>query len=152
MIRSAAIDSLPVLMDIEHRCFLRDQFSEALYTGFLLRPDCEVYLYHLAGKQPIGSMVLLFPAEMAACHVISVAVLPEHQGHGFGRELMAWAEARALAKQCRQLQLEVRRNNRRARAIYEALDYKRIRVLKDYYGKGVDGILYIKALPECPAL
>ncbi len=148
MIRSAAIDNLPMLMDIEHRCFLRDQFSEALYTGFLLRPDCEVFLC-LAGETPLGSMVLLFPAELDACHVISVAVVPEHQGHGFGRELMAWAEARALAKRCRQLQLEVRKNNRRARAIYEALDYRKIRVLKDYYGKGVDGILYVKSLPEC---
>ena len=84
--------------------------------------------------------------------MISVAVVPEHQGRGFGRELMAWAEERALAKRCRQLQLEVRKNNRRARAIYEALDYRKIRVLKDYYGKGVDGILYVKPLPESPAL
>ncbi len=114
MIRSAAIDSPPVLMDIEHRCFLRDQFSEALYTGFPLRPDCEVSVPpgRKAAHRFDGAPL---PREMAACHVISVAVLPEHQGHGFGRELMAWAEARALAKQCRQLQLEVRRNNRRPR-------------------------------------
>jgi len=145
IITRASLDDLPDLMDIERTCFQEDQFSEALYLSFLLRPDSEVYIYR-SPAGTIGSLVLLFQAERDRCQVVSVAVHPGSQRTGLGRELMQFAETRAHQRDCAQIQLEVRKTNATARRLYERLKYRESKTLRDYYGDGLDGILYIKKL------
>jgi ribosomal protein S18 acetylase RimI-like enzyme len=145
VIEPASPQDMPRLMEIERLCFQRDPFSPALYLSLLLSPDAEVYLY-LAEGAAIGSLVLVFPPERVHCHLISVAVHPDHRGRGIGREMMAFAEARTQARDRTRIRLEVRKANAAARRLYERLGYRESRVLWDYYGKGLDGILYIKKL------
>jgi len=133
-------------MAIERACFQENQFSEALYTGFLLRQDTEVYLSTLDDLS-IGSLVLEFPPGESICKVLSVAVAPDRQGLGYGPDLMRFAEQRADRNHCGRIELEVRKNNTRARQLYRMLEYREIRVLRDYYGDGVDGVLCVKKLP-----
>ena len=147
MIEPASPRDLAQLMEIERLCFRRDQFSPALYLSFLLSADAEVYLYR-SEAAAIGSLVLLFPPERDHCHLVSVAVHPEHRGRGIGRELMVFAEARAQARDRTRIRLEVRKANAAARRLYERLDYRSSRILRDYYGEGLDGILYFKKLPD----
>jgi ribosomal protein S18 acetylase RimI-like enzyme len=144
-IQPAEVNDLPLLMEIERRCFTQDQFSEALYLGFLLRPDAEVYL-HWTDDAASGSLVILFPAEQDRCQVVSVAIHPDFQGRGLGRTLMEFAEIRARSKHRAQIQLEVRTTNESARRLYERLGYQESKTLRDYYGLGLDGVLYIKKL------
>ncbi len=145
MISRATEADLPALMVIEQRSFLQDQFSEALYLSFLLRPDADVFLYRKE-QQVVGSLVLIYSIEEEICHVISVAVHPDCQGHGYGREMMQFAERKALEKKCSLIQLEVRVNNVRARELYKAMGFEESKTLRGFYGDGVDGIRYVKKL------
>lgn len=146
MIATADPQDLSLLMDIERLCFRRDQFSPALYMSFLMSSDAEVYLYRTEGGAA-GSLVLVFPPERDHCHLVSVAVHPDHRGRGIGRELMMFAEGRARAWDRARIRLEVRKANTAARRLYEKLDYRASRVLRNYYGEGIDGVLYLKKLP-----
>jgi ribosomal protein S18 acetylase RimI-like enzyme len=57
-------------------------------------------------------------------NVHDLAVLPEFRGRGVGRALLAAAEARARARGCAKLTLEVREDNARARALYEQCGFR----------------------------
>jgi ribosomal-protein-alanine N-acetyltransferase len=145
MIAPASEAELPLLMEIERKTFLTDQFSEALYLSFIVQPDIEVYL-HRKGDKAQGSLVLKFAEDDTLCQVISIAVPPEHQGHGYGKELMLFTEERARERNREQIQLEVRSSNMRAKELYESLQYMEHKILRDFYGPGIDAIRYIKHL------
>ena len=148
-IRTATFGDLPSLMAIERACFQQNQFSEALYISFLLRQEVEVYLSTLEDEH-IGSLVLEFPTGEPVCKVLSVAVSPDRQGLGYGTDLMSFAEERAGSMERGRIELEVRKNNLRARQLYRMLQYREIRVLRDFYGDGVDGVLCVKKLEPSP--
>jgi ribosomal protein S18 acetylase RimI-like enzyme len=52
-----------------------------------------------------------------------LAVHPNQQRQGLGRELMAAAESRLLARRCPKINLQVRASNAKAVAFYERLGY-----------------------------
>jgi ribosomal protein S18 acetylase RimI-like enzyme len=57
-------------------------------------------------------------------NVHDLAVLPTFRGRGVGRALLAAAEARAVARGCAKLTLEVREDNARARGLYQAHGFR----------------------------
>lgn len=83
-------------------------------------------------------------------HVISIAVLPQHQRQGVGRALVQEAmEAmpRCKAKECF---LEVRASNTLAVNLYKKLGFDIIRTLHRYYADGEDAYLMAIKLPFKP--
>jgi ribosomal protein S18 acetylase RimI-like enzyme len=56
-------------------------------------------------------------------NVHDLAVLPSHQRRGIGRALLASAEARARARGCAKLTLEVLETNHDARRLYESCGF-----------------------------
>ena len=57
------------------------------------------------------------------CHISDLAVMPQHEGTGVGRALLAHAEAWAREHRCQLVTLAVFPGNERARALYEATGY-----------------------------
>lgn len=57
------------------------------------------------------------------CHVSDLAVLPQYEGRGIGRALLAHAEDWAREHHCQLVTLAVFPGNERARAMYEACGY-----------------------------
>jgi GNAT superfamily N-acetyltransferase len=57
-------------------------------------------------------------------NVHDLAVVPEHRGRGIGRALLAGAEARARARGCSKLTLEVLESNGGARKLYESFGFR----------------------------
>jgi len=77
-------------------------------------------------------------------HVISIAVLPEHQRKGVGTALMKEAMASMRVYKAKECFLEVRVSNKPAVSLYEKLGFGSSRVVRGYYADGEDA--YIMSL------
>jgi len=77
-------------------------------------------------------------------HVISIAVLPEHQRKGIGAALVKEAMASMRVYKAKECYLEVRVSNTPAVKLYEKLGFDASRVVHDYYADGEDA--YIMSL------
>lgn len=71
----------------------------------------------------------------------NVAVATEHRGQGLGRELVRGLLAFIWALGCRQVNLEVRRSNRRAIGLYESCGFTVVGCRGGYYSDGEDALL-----------
>ena len=74
-------------------------------------------------------------------HVVSVAVIDEHRGKGFGSELVNESLKGVKMRQCGEMYLEVRCSNNDAVKLYEKLDFSINQRLKTYYRDGEDAYL-----------
>ncbi len=72
-------------------------------------------------------------SQIEEVHILNIAILPEHQGRGLGRELMHFLIDRARVLEGLYMILEVRPSNCPAIALYESLGFKKIGVRKAYY-------------------
>jgi len=77
-------------------------------------------------------------------HVISIAVLPEHQRKGVGTALMKEVMSRMRVYKAKECYLEVRVSNTPAVNLYEKLGFEKSRVIHGYYADGEDA--YIMSL------
>jgi ribosomal protein S18 acetylase RimI-like enzyme len=110
--------------------------SDAMGGGTALDADVRRRLIPALREQPHALVLLAFDAARvvgaATCffgfstfaarpllNVHDLAVLTEFRGRGIGRALLVAAEQRARARDCAKLTLEVREDNRRARALYQ---------------------------------
>lgn len=79
------------------------------------------------GARAVGVAVCFFGLSTFAArpllNVHDLAVLPEWRGRGVGRALLERAEARARARGCCRLTLEVQDANTRARALYASFGF-----------------------------
>jgi ribosomal-protein-alanine N-acetyltransferase len=75
------------------------------------------------------------------CHVLNVAVHPEHRRFGLGAELLGTAISEAREKGAELVTLEVRRSNLAARCLYRKFDFEERRLRRHYYGPGEDAIV-----------
>lgn len=66
-------------------------------------------------------------------HLLLLAVRPDERHRGRGRALVEWLELVARLSGVASVQLETRASNRSARAFYERLGYRELRVVDGYY-------------------
>lgn len=81
--------------------------------------------------------------------LLDLAVHPDHQGLGLGRQLLKHVLELARSGACERIFLEVRRSNDRAIQLYETMGFCEVGVRKNYYpsGKGrEDALLYCQEL------
>lgn len=83
-------------------------------------------------------------------HVISIAVLPQHQHQGVGRALIQEAMEAMLRYKAKECVLEVRASNTSAVNLYKKLEFEIIRTLHGYYADGEDAYLMAKKLSVKP--
>ena len=97
----------------------RDDFEGSMKFGhqFLLLKDDDRLL---------GFAVYMQIFEQS--ELLTIAVLPSEQGHGYGKLLLNEVAARLAANG-----LEVRVSNERARALYAGAGFKEISIRKGYY-------------------
>jgi len=74
-------------------------------------------------------------------HVVSVAVLEEYRGNGFGKILVNEAFKGVREKQCDEMYLEVRCSNTEAVKLYQDLGMDIRQRLKSYYRDGEDAYM-----------
>ena len=95
----------------------------------------------------VGAIVVLLRANSRVARIYSVAVDPARQGRGLGAQLIN-AAIRRMPKRCTSVVLEVRPDNRSARALYTRLGFTHTQTRPDYYVDGSPGLTYVR---HCPA-
>jgi ribosomal-protein-alanine N-acetyltransferase len=80
-------------------------------------------------------------------HVISIAVLPQHQHQGVGYALMQKAMEAMMRYKAKECFLEVRASNTPAVNLYKKMGFEIIRRLHKYYADGEDAYLMAIKLP-----
>ncbi len=137
-IREMEFTDLEEILDIENALF-SVPWSENGFFSFLLRNDT---LFLVAEEE--GSIVGYCGAVMVINEgdITNVAVSPNRQGRGIGRQLVQAMIQRTQDKGVTQLHLEVRASNQRAISLYQSLGFERVGVRPGYYEEPVeDGIL-----------
>jgi len=79
-------------------------------------------------------------------HVVSIAVLPEHQHQGIGSALMQKAMENMIRYRAKKCFLEVRVSNEPAIQMYKKLGFKIKRKIRGYYMDGEDAYVMEKEL------
>ena len=80
-------------------------------------------------------------------HVISIAVLPEHQREGIGYELMQEAMRAMVNYRAKECYLEVRASNVAAVSLYRKMGFEIIRTIRGYYADGEAAYMMARKLP-----
>ena len=134
--------------DVEAVAGLEAEVSPAPWSVGIFR-DClkahyECWVFRL-GEIAGYVIVSLGPGE---AHLLNIAVAPDQQRRGFGRQLLEKGVTVARQAGAERVFLEVRPSNLRARAIYEKAGFEFLSIRKKYYGlpRPEDALVYALAL------
>ena len=144
-LRAALVEDLDALLELEHRCFVYDRLSRRSFRHFLSTDTASCLIAEQAGRL-VGYVLVLFHGRTALARLYSMAVAPEHQGQGLGRELLRAAEAAALDGGAAVMRLEVNPGNAAAVSLYRSVGYADIGIYHAYYEDDSDALRMEHAL------
>lgn len=102
------------------------------------------------GRRPAGFALMEYHTEYA--HLNLLAVDPRNRRLGVGRRLVEWLETTARVAGLRFIRLEVRADNRGARAFYRALGYGERWTIPGYYSGRETAVCLTRDLRDrCPS-
>ena len=142
-LRSWEEKDLPILAQIEARCFPCDAWSEEMLSEVLKSPYQWSVLAEEDGK--IYGYACLFSLFETA-ELLNIAVDTAYRGRGIGESLLTAVHEQARTLGAERILLEVRVSNAPAIALYKKHGYKKIAVRKNYYGNGEDADIMEKKL------
>jgi len=142
--RTAGIEDLPILQQIENICFQEERYSAEDLAAILEEDGFETILADADG--PIGSAIVNYRQELIAAQLVSLAVLPQYRGQGIAHALLVEAEGRVRARGARKMVLQVEVINVPAMNLYLHHGFNIEGVIGDYYGSGRDAFFMIKVL------
>lgn len=144
-LRQMTEDDLPAVMAIERATFPLDAWSEGMMRGELAdQPRTRHYVVAMLDEEIIGYAGLAAAGDQA--DVQTIAVLQEHRSRGIGSAMLTELLGEARRRGAREIFLEVRADNPRARAVYERFGFEEIGTRRRYYDDGTDAIMMRRKL------
>lgn len=147
MIRTATINDLDALVQIERECFGSDGWSryswQQEFSG-----NRQIHLAQ-SDQEPIGFVVVTPSGDDA--ELLRIGVLPGYRRAGVARELMAHALSQAARSGLTSMFLEVESTNTGALALYEHAGFTRLSQRANYYGSGRHAEILSRSLLEVSA-
>ncbi|WP_343950419.1 ribosomal protein S18-alanine N-acetyltransferase [Nonomuraea longicatena] len=136
---------LPEVMAIERATFPLDAWSEGMMRGELGdQPRTRHYVVAVDEGAIVGYAGLAAAGDQA--DVQTIAVLAGHQSRGIGGAMLTELLGEARRRGAREIFLEVRADNPRARAVYERFAFEEIGVRRRYYDDGTDAVMMRRKL------
>jgi ribosomal-protein-alanine N-acetyltransferase len=136
IIQPASLRDLFAVAALERACFGSDAWGLLELVIALLAPG--VRLKVMAGDRLIGFAVGEARAREREGWIATLAIHPDYQRRGLGRQLLAAVEAHLPAPT---LKLTVRVSNTPAIALYEQAGYRPVNRIARYYSGGEDGMV-----------
>jgi [ribosomal protein S18]-alanine N-acetyltransferase len=148
-LREMTLDDMPAVMVLEQELFPEDAWTPEMFTSeFTESPARRLYLVAEQDGMLIGYAGMLFTGGPEA-DVLTLAVHPAHWGNGIGTALLEALVREATGRRCKQVFLEVREDNPRARDLYRRHGFTEIGVRRGYYQpSGTDAIVMRKDLNQ----
>ena len=144
-LRAAQLQDVPDLHTLETRLFPADAWTLDMFLAEVGHPTRSYYvLEHDTGSGPsiIGYCGVMVVGDTA--DVQTIAVLPEYEGNGYGRAMLATMHRRAQDLGVQRILLEVRADNPRAQNLYLRTGYTHIHTRPGYYDDGTDALIMLK--------
>ncbi len=143
LIREAHVEDIDQLLAIEEYCYdnpwPREAFEEEIDNG-----DVAIGMVAEEEGMIVGFLTgMIMTKEL---HLHNIAVHPDYQGRGIGRQLMEAVDDYCREGDFQRITLEVRQDNAIARRLYLSLGFKAVGTRKDFYSPGQDASLYTKIL------
>ncbi|MBE7085344.1 MAG: ribosomal-protein-alanine N-acetyltransferase [Clostridiales bacterium] len=131
---------IPALAKIERACF-PDYWGQETWRASFARPDFFGFVLEELGEiVGYACGTSLFEDS----ELLRIAVLSEKRKGGLGTELLLALIAEAKEKGAEKMFLEVREGNTPALKLYEKHGFTPIRVRKNYYADGENGVEMVK--------
>jgi ribosomal protein S18 acetylase RimI-like enzyme len=147
-LRSANPADLDAILALERECFRTDRLTRVDLVNALSHPRARLLV--LADRAGLAGYALLrWPPGRTGrgiARIDSLGVARRARGRGLARRLVRGCERIARRERAGRLRLEVRANNRPARALYAGLGFAALRDLPRYYADGGRGLRLEKAL------
>jgi ribosomal protein S18 acetylase RimI-like enzyme len=149
-IRKSIPDDLDFLEKLETICFPEFQRSTSRSIRYSISsPFQKVLIAETVDgkvKKAVGSAVLYVYSK--TLRIFSIAVLPEMQGKGIGKQLLEYAIHLAQSVKISRITLEVLKSDFKVIRFYENAGFRFVEELNDYYMKGENGIRMALQLDE----
>jgi len=147
-LRELTKSDMPHIMALEQELFPEDAWTSQMFAAEFAQPASRrLYLVAEEGDTLIGYAGMMFTGGPQA-DVVTLAVDPAHWGRGTGTALLLALVGEAGRRGCREVLLEVRKDNPRARQLYLRHGFTEIGVRRGYYQpSGVDAVVMRKVLP-----
>lgn len=111
-----------------------DQNWDSCSTGYLF------YILEGGKNEILGFMLMNFFEGNDQADLLKIAVNSQHQKKGLGLELLSFGLKDLRYLGVKQIYLEVREDNKKAMNFYYKNHFRKIRVIKDYYGKNQNAL------------
>ncbi len=148
-IRNARLEELPAIKALDQQLFGKESYPLFVLRQFYDTAPDYLLVAESAG-QVAGYMLASYDASRALGWLLSLGVLPEHQGKRIGEKLMAACMAKLEAQGATTLYLTVHPNNATGIHIYSRLGFTVEEALPDYYFDGTPRLLMHKTLQQEP--
>jgi ribosomal-protein-alanine N-acetyltransferase len=142
-VRKFRLFDLEPILEIEHASFGRDAYDRNLFAEFFHKCG-DLFLVAEGRRGVCGYSVTCIRGVRA--ELVSIAVDPKTRGKGAASALLDSTLRRLRRRGVLRFHLTVRLTNHPARAFYEKYGFRRMRVLRGYYGDGEDGLAMTKEL------
>jgi ribosomal-protein-alanine N-acetyltransferase len=135
------LDQIEVL---EHELFGPDAWTREGFEAELFQPETREYVVGVEGDRIVayGGIMCVPPV----ADIMTIGVVRDHEGRGFGRQLLGLLIEAARTRGAEDVLLEVRESNERARRLYELNGFTPIHVRTKYYRDGSDAVIMQKVL------
>lgn len=145
MIRSATVEDLPALLELEADAFVTDRISRRSFRHLLTRANA-ASLVDADEAGLCGYVTVLFNRRTPLARLYSLAVQPRCRGRRKADELLEAAERASCRHGCSVMRLEVHPGNAVARRLYERRGFHEIGIYRKFYEDGADAIRMEKQL------
>lgn len=135
---------LPAVLAIEEASF-PSPWSHASFVHEFHNPHAQLIVAEQE-RQVIGYLCCWYVVD--EIHILDVAVHPTHRQHGVGARLLRHIMAEGRRRGSRSANLEVRKSNRAAIALYEKFGFQSVAVRARYYSDGEDALLMVCSWAE----
>jgi [ribosomal protein S18]-alanine N-acetyltransferase len=140
-IRPLRNGDMPAVFAIEQVVFPDDSWTDEMFASELAQPQTRHYIV----AEDDGVLVGYGGLSIVGGHqgdVQTLAVRADRQGEGIGRALLTELVAVAEARGCKEVFLDVRVDNDRARSLYQRTGFTEIGVRRGYYQpSGADAVV-----------